>query len=218
LTIGEFHRLPMRLFEMGCSGGLNLRPDHFFYLDDTSRGYGREASRVQLPDAWRGRRLTLWPDLGVVERVGSDIAPVDVSTEDGRHTLMCYVWPDQLARLGRLRDAFTVAGEVPAEVRREDAVSFVRDISLSDGTTTVLWHSVMWQYLAAADQAAITHLVEQLGSRATESHPFAHLFLEPTRRTPGSRHEFLVVLRLWPGGESRILGKAAPHGLPTTWD
>lgn len=218
LHIGESHRLPLRLFEMGCSAGLNLFPDHCFYIDETGEGQGREDSAVRLDGAWRGRSLTPWPDLQVRARVGGDIAPVDVSTADGRLTLTSYVWPDQLARLGRLRDAFEVAAEVPVEVRRQDAVSFVRDITLDDGSTTVLWHSVMWQYLTVADQNVVTDLVEQLGTAASESSPFAHLFLEPTRRTPGAHHEFLVVLRLWPGGKSRILGKAAPHGLPTTWE
>ncbi len=45
-----------------------------------------------------------------------------------------------------------------------------------------------------------------------------YLFLEPTRRTPDGEHEFLVVLTNWPGGERRILGHAAPHGLPVTWE
>jgi len=45
-----------------------------------------------------------------------------------------------------------------------------------------------------------------------------HLFLEPTRRTPEDETEFLVVLTAWPGGERRILGHAAPHGLPVTWE
>ena len=218
LRLGESHRLPVRLFEMGCSGGLNLFPDHCFYVDETGAGHGREDSAVRLDGAWRGRRLTPWTDIQVHERVGGDIVPVDVSTADGRLTLMSYVWPDQLARLDRLRDAFQVASEVPVEVRRQDAVSFVRDISLADGTTTVLWHSVMWQYLSRADQAVVSDLVERLGSSATESAPFAHLSLEPTRRTPGAGHEFLVVLRLWPGSETKILGESAPHGLPTTWE
>ena len=218
LHIGESHRLPLRLFEMGCSGGLNLFPDHYFYVDETGAGQGREDSAVRLDGAWRGRRLTPWTDLQVHERVGGDIAPVDVNTADGRLTLMSYVWPDQLARLGRLRDAFEVASEVSAEVRRQDAVSFVRDITVADRTTTVLWHSVMWQYLSRADRDAVTDLVELIGSTATNSAPFAHLYLEPTRRTPEASHEFLVVRRLWPGGETRILGKAAPHGLPTTWE
>jgi hypothetical protein len=76
----------------------------------------------------------------------------------------------------------------------------------------------MWQYLPAPDQAAISERIGALGARATGDTPFAYLFAEPTRRTPGSEHEFLVVLELWPSGERRILGACAAHGVPCTWE
>jgi hypothetical protein len=82
----------------------------------------------------------------------------------------------------------------------------------------VLWHSVMWQYLDAVDQAAIVDRIEELGAEASDVAPFAHLFLEPTRRSPDSGHDFLVVLTEWAGGERRILGESVAHGLPTTWE
>jgi hypothetical protein len=82
----------------------------------------------------------------------------------------------------------------------------------------VLWHSVMWQYLSADEQAVVSARVAELGEQATATAPFAHLFLEPTRRTPDSPHDFLVVLELWPTGERRILGDSAGHGMPTTWE
>ena len=61
--------------------------------------------------------------------------------------------------------------------------------------------------------------IQELGERAEEDgRGFAHLFLEPTRRTPEGEHEFLVVLTTWPEGERRVLGRAAPHGIPVTWE
>ena len=83
----------------------------------------------------------------------------------------------------------------------------------------MLWHSVMWQYLPAAERDRILQRIQQLGDQAdSDGSRFVHLFLEPTRRTPESEHEFLVVVTTWPGGERRILGRAAPHGLPVTWE
>jgi hypothetical protein len=132
--------------------------------------------------------------------------------------LTAYVWPDQRLRLDRLRAAFRTAERHPVEVRRQDARSFVDALELVDGTTTVLWHSVMWQYLSAPDQQAVLTRLEELGAAATPRRRLAHLRAEPSRRTPGAEHEFLVRLRLWPDGEDRILGATAPHGLPTTWE
>ena len=87
-----------------------------------------------------------------------------------------------------------------------------------DGSTTVVWHSVMWQYLPLDEQERSSARIEALGEQATDLAPLAHLFLEPTRRRPDRDHEFLVVLTTWPGGERRILGRAAPHGVPVTWE
>ncbi|HET6627364.1 MAG TPA: DUF2332 domain-containing protein [Nocardioidaceae bacterium] len=218
LRIGEHHRLPVRLLEIGSSGGLNLCADRFWCSAPGGPAHGPPDSPVRLDGAWRGRPLRPWPDLRIVERLGSDVSPVDVTTAEGRLTLMSYVWPDQTARFDRLRGALRVSDGLRVEVRRQDAVSFVRGIEPVEGVTTVLWHSVMWQYLSAADQAATSAAVDDLGASARETAPFAHLFLEPGRRTPGSDHEFLVVLCLWPGGERRILGTSVGHGVPTTWE
>jgi hypothetical protein len=218
LRIGETHRLPVRLVEIGASGGLNLRADRFCYVVDGAVVQGPADSPVRLEQPWRGRPVVPWPDLEVVERLGCDTEPVDVSTTEGRLTLTSYVWPDQVERLSRLRHAFAVAEQVPAEVRRADAASFVRDLELREGTVTVLWHSVMWQYLPAEDRADVTRTIEGLGAAATPSAPFAHLYAEPARRARGADHEFLVELQQWPGGVRGIIGTSVAHGLPTVWE
>ncbi len=210
LHVGETYRQPVRLFEVGSSGGLNLLADRFCYVDEPGTEYGDPGSPVRLDPAWRGRPLMPWPGLEIVERVGSDLMPVDVGTTEGRLALTAYVWPDQTHRLERLRGALDLAGRTPLDVRRAGAAGFVDGIQLRRGTTTVLWHSVMWQYLDQVEQAQMTDRLGALGDRATHEAPFAHLFLEPTRRQAGGPHEFLVVLELWPSGERRILGEAAP--------
>jgi hypothetical protein len=144
--------------------------------------------------------------------------PVDVRAPEGRLVLTAYVWPDQTHRLDRLRGALDLARRTPVVVRREGAARFADGVDLRPGATTVLWHSVMWQYLDPAEQDAVTARIEALGSQATDEAPFAHLFLEPMRRTPDSPHEFLVVLELWPYGERQVLGSSAGHGLPTVWE
>jgi hypothetical protein len=209
---------PVRLVEMGASGGLNLRADRFRVDLGGGKGVGPVDSPVVLRTAWAGATPPLDRRVDVVDRRGGDTAPVDPTTAEGRLRLTSYVWPDQHERLARLRGALAIAEEVPAVVETEAAAPFVRGLELVDGTTTVLWHSVMWQYLAAEEQAEVTATIEDLGAGAGERAGFAHLFLEPRRRSPEGRHEFLVVLRTWPGGEERILGTAHPHGIPTTWD
>ena len=214
------HRAPVRLFEIGSSGGLNLLADRFEYVDDSGQRFGQTGSPVRLEPAWSAEpTLSPWPGLRFEESAGCDINPIDVTTTEGRLALTAYVWPDQAHRLERLRGALALAQDHPPAVRRLGAADFVDQITLQDGATTVLWHSVMWQYLPAAERDRISQRIQQLGDQAdADGSRFVHLFLEPTRRTPEDEREFLVVLTTWPGGERRILGRAAPHGLPVTWE
>lgn len=208
--------LPVRLFEIGASGGLNLRADQYLYRF-TGGQWGPANSTVVVDDAWRGRRP---PDVGlrIVERHGFDREPVDVVGDDGRLTLLSYVWPDMPVRLQRLHDAVEIARRVPAGLDRMSAAEAVKGLRVVRGTLTVLWHSVTWQYLTAGEQRQVDAEVAVLAGRADAVTPFVWLSLEPQRRTPDSAHEFLVRARCWPDGTDEILGVSAPHGPPVTWE
>jgi hypothetical protein len=122
------------------------------------------------------------------------------------------------ARLDRLRGALEVARRVPADLRREDAASFLRAIEPAEGHVTVVWHSVMWQYLSKADQVAADEIIAVLGARATTESPVARLLFEPLRLTPAEPRSFVVILQVWPTGERELLGTGASHGIPMRWD
>ena len=155
----------------------------------------------------------------VVERAGCDSAPIDPATPDGRLRLTSYVWPDQLDRLERLRGAPDLAARVPATVHKMAAGDLVQSIELQPGTSTVLSHSVVWQYLLDRTSGlAVEQRLADLGAGAGDAGRLAHLRLEPQRRVPGAEPEFLVRLQTWPGGQDRVLGVAHPHGIPTTWE
>jgi hypothetical protein len=212
------HPLPVRLFEIGASGGLNLFADRFRYADDTGAAWGDPDSPVVLADAWRGAPVPVDEHLMVAERGGCDVSPVDVTTEVGGLTLSSYVWPDMTARYQRLAGAIDVARREPIEVVRAGAASYVESLGLADGHLTVLWHSVMWQYVPGDEQERVTARLAELGADATADRPLVHLFAEPTRRTPEDRHRFWVVAQTWPSGVREYWGQMAPHGLPVTWE
>src|SRR6202000_1904453 len=137
---------------------------------------------VIVDDAWRG---PLPPDasLRIVERHGYDIAPLDATSHAGELTLLSYVWPDQPARLERLRGAIGIARRGPAPLHLRNATDAVADFGVSPGQLTVLLHSIMWQYLSVNEQETVSAEVDELGARARSESPFAHLLLEPHRRT-----------------------------------
>ena len=192
--------LPVRLFEIGASAGLNLCPD----LLPVGPGLLLD-SPLPLPDA---------PVAPIVERVGGDLRPIDPTTDEGRLLLTSYTWPDDLVRLARLRAALDVVARVPVELRRCSAAEMVGSMALAAGTVTVLWHSIMWQYLSAAEQADVLGSLRRLADAATADTAFAHVTFEPE---PGTVTGHRVTVAVWPGGEERVVGTASAHGIPTTW-
>ncbi|WP_051466894.1 DUF2332 domain-containing protein [Actinomadura oligospora] len=214
---------PVRLLEVGASAGLNLRADLYRYESGSDSGepggepaFGPADSPVVLRDCWRGSPPPLSANLAIVERTGCDPAPVDPVADGVR--LLSFVWPDQHERVARLRGALEVAARVPAAVVRADATAFLADLAPREGVVTVVWHSLMWQYLSPAEQARVTAAVERAGTAATPDAPVAHLHLE--QADDADFHSLPVLtLRLWPhgGGERRVLADTPHHGVPTHW-
>ncbi|CAM4123054.1 hypothetical protein MB901379_00878 [Mycobacterium basiliense] len=215
LCINHEFGLPVRLFEIGSSAGLNLRADHYHYRYPGST-WGPADSPVTIDNAWNGQ-LPPPGTVRIVERHGYDVAPIDVTGADGELTVLSYIWPDQRARLQRLRGAITVARKVPAQLERRTAADGVARLKLTEGALTVLWHSITWQYLGDDERAVVRGRVEELSAQAGPGSPFAHLTLEPARDGPGSPLRFLVRAATWPDGQRGILGECHAHGPPVDW-
>jgi hypothetical protein len=146
----------------------------------------------------------------VAEARGCDPAPIDPGSEDGRLTLLSYVWPDQTARMERLRAALEIAAASPAAVERSGAVEWARAqlAEPAPGRATVLYHSVVMQYLSEDEREAFSRIVREAGSRARDDTPLAWLRMEPDRDRAAVR------IATWPGGEDRLLARAGYHGTP----
>lgn len=209
--------LPVRLWEIGASAGLNLRADLFRYVASDGVGWGPSGSPVVLDPAWDVAPPGVRQSVDVVERVGGDVAPVDIGTEEGALRLASYVWPDQPVRLARLRGAVDVARRTPARLLRAGALELVEGLSLAGGALTVVWHSVMWQYLDVAEQKAVLARLDVLGGTATSRSPLAHIAFEPRRSPTEEGGVFAVTVTTWPGGAERVLGRAPAHGVPVIW-
>ena len=200
--------LPLRLLEVGASAGLNLRFDHFRF-GGGGASWGPEESPVNLEGLWlEGPPLPT--DLRVVERAGCDRRPVDLSTEEGRLSLLSSVWADQQPRFARLRGALEIARRVPAPVVEADLSAWL-PAQLEEarpGQATVVYHSIVDEYLPSATRQAFHECLDAAGARATGDAPLYWLRLEPfpDQRTYG------VTLKSWPGGTERLLAHSGPHG------
>ena len=212
LTVAE-SGLPLRLLEVGASAGLNLRWDAYRYRAGDF-AWGPAGSPVTLDFELTGE-IHPNPPAGVevAERRGCDAAPVDAATAEGRETLLAYVWPDQKERVGRLRAALGLAARLPVAVDREAAAAWIarRLAAPATGQMTVVFHSIVVQYLSEAEREQFELHVRDAAGWATAEGPLAWLRMEPA----GELAE--VRLTVWPGGEERLLGRAGYHGSPVVF-
>lgn len=201
--------MPLRLLEVGASAGLNLRWDRYRYAaGDFS--WGPAGSPVGLEFELEGELPTLPPTVEIRARHGCDASPIEPTTAEGRLTLLAYIWPDQAERIARMEAALKVASELPVQVDREPVAPWTKRM-LSEptpGKATVLYHSIVSQYLSDEERDIFHANVQAAGEQATKEAPLAWLRMEPG----GERAD--VHLTTWPGGETRHIARAGYHGNP----
>jgi hypothetical protein len=200
--------LPLRLLEVGASAGLNLRFDRYRYEAD-GFNWGDPNSPVRIEFQLDGDAPEPAP-VEVVERRGCDPQPIDPAGEEGRLTLLSFVWPDQTERLRRLRAALATAAERPLAIDSGGAAGWISDrlAERRSGVATVVFHSIVMQYLPEAERAEFERRVAAAGEEAVANEPLFWVRMEPA----GERAE--VRLTRWPGGEEQLLARVGYHGTP----
>jgi len=212
LSIAAATGLPLALFELGASAGLNLRLDAYAYNLGGVR-LSPSGAPIMLAPAWEGAPPPV-ADVRIVARHGVDLNPIDVRDADARARLLAYVWPEQTARVSRLAAALDAAAQDPAPVDRADAAGWVEQhVAPVAGRATVVMHSIAFQYFPADTKARIKAHFTAQGARATSDAPLAWLRyeFEDAAQPPTLR------LTLWPGGEDGLLAHVHPHGASVQW-
>ncbi|WP_206185469.1 DUF2332 domain-containing protein [Sphingosinicella sp. CPCC 101087] len=211
LAVSDRFRLPLRLFELGASAGLNLQLDRYaIRLGGIAAGC--EHSPLRLDPEWRGAPPPeARPEIS--GRFGVDLDPIDAVS--ARERLLAYVWPDQGERLNRLGAALDLAAADPPPVAQGDAADWIEThLTAAPGTGVcrVVLHSVAFEYFPAATQARVRARLQEAGARANEAAPLAWLRYEKMAED----REFSLRLRCWPG-EDRLLAWAHAHGAWIDW-
>ncbi|MFN2100167.1 DUF2332 domain-containing protein [Altererythrobacter sp. MF3-039] len=209
--------LPPRfvLNEIGSSAGINLMLDRYSY-DLRGVTFGPEKSALAFAPEWRGDAPPQ-ADFEIVSARGCDVHPVDLTDPQQALRLKGYIWPEATERFARMEGAIVAAHEQKPEIAKLDAASFVDQVLAApplSGETTVIMHSVVWQYVPEDQRLAIAGAIEAAGAGRTSEAPLAWVSVEANRDT--HRHELRV--RYWPGGEKEhCLAVAHPHGAWIEW-
>lgn len=216
LVVAAKTGLPLALRELGSSAGLNLRLDQYAYR------LGGVA--LDPPDA----PITLAPHWGgggppranirVVSRRGVDRAPLDVRDAATRERLLAFVWADQPERLARLEGALAAAALDPPPIDAADAADWAEaNVAPAPGVATVVFHSIAHQYFPDDTKARLAAHMEAMGAQATPDAPLAWLRMEVDDPARATLDPPTLRLRLWPGGEDRLLARVHPHGAKVAW-
>jgi hypothetical protein len=211
LVIAARFGLPLRLYELGASAGLNLQLDRYAY-DLGGRAAGDPASPLKLRPDWKGPPP---PEAAVriIGRAGTDLNPV--ALPENRERLIAYVWPDQAQRLAQLDAAIALAASDPPHLDQADAADWIETslkLAPEPGVTRVVMHSVAFHYFDESTQKRVAAHIDAAGSSASADAPLAWLRYE---EQSGDAH-FSLRLRMWPGGD-RLLAWTHPHGKSVEW-
>jgi len=212
LVIASQFGVPIRLYELGASAGLNLNLDRYCYDLGGTRA-GDPDSPLQLRPDWQGAPPPQ-AEVTIIGRGGVDLQPMDPVRD--RERLIAYVWPDQRQRIEQLEKAVAVAEAHPPLVDRGDAADWLEAqllIEPEPGVARVVMHSVAYQYFPQEVQARIAGHIGRVGHNATAESPLAWLRFE---KEPQDRQTSLR-LTLWPSGKDRLLAYCQAHGRSIEW-
>lgn len=168
------------LLELGASAGLNLNFDKYYACSGQLR-MGDSQSAVR----FMGDYFTHTPNLPktgaqVHRKRGVDISPLDVTQSEDETRLLSFFWPDQKARIERTRAAIEIAKVSPPLVDSASAdIWLQQQLSRPFERATVVFHSIVWQYLGAGTQNGVREALASGAQRATPQTPLLWVRMEP---------------------------------------
>jgi hypothetical protein len=203
------------VIELGPSAGLNLVWDRYRYRYALG-SWGPADAPVELDGEERRAvpRALLSVRPRVERRVGVDLAPVDLTTDEGVLLLKAFVWADQRDRIRRLDRAVAALRADPPELIRGDLVEELPRLLARrrPEALTLVFQTAVLGYVSADARARVYETLE----RAGRDGPLAYV----ATTNPGAGEEafFALALRLWPGdGRREIVAHADFHGAWLSW-
>jgi hypothetical protein len=201
------------LVELGSSAGLNLVWDRYRYVYEAGE-WGEPEARLTLSASEKkpvpAELLALGPR--VRGRVGIDLSPIDVTTDEGARLLKCFVWAGQDERLDRLDRAIEALRSDPPELMRGDIVEELPAVLAKrrPDVLTVVFETATLGYLPEEG-------VEQVRSALDEAGRSGNLvFVSAGRARTSDKHWGLRIV-YHPGAEREFAGEADYHGAWLDW-
>jgi hypothetical protein len=127
-----------------------------------------------------------------------------------------YIWPDKLHRIERLQAALSVAAGDPVPIAARRASEWLAEALAGPdaGAFTVVWHSVMRQYVDPVEWERVEAVLREAGHGELAGR-LVRLSMEPARD-----HVARMQLTLHDpaGARETRLAVCDDHGLPIHWE
>jgi hypothetical protein len=219
LTIARATGLPLDLVELGPSAGLNLVFDgyRYRYAEGT---WGDPHAELAFTADERGHvpAALLETPLEVVRRRGIDLAPVDVTTDDGVLLLHSFLWPGRRDRADRLEAAIATFLTAPhrPELIRGDYVDVVPGLLAErpEDAVTVVFQTASTGYLSRPRYDELRHAIDAAGA---DGRPLAWVSSRRSdERESPAEDGYELELRVWPD-PVRLVARVDFHGNWIDW-
>jgi hypothetical protein len=168
LTPGAAEDRELVLVDIGTGAGLALHLDRYRYLYKGAdpAAVGPPSSPVLIETEVRGQHPPIGPTLPrVVERIGIDIEPLDVSDRAVRAWLRACI-PQEIGAVNRFHSAVDVAIANPAQMVRGDACEVLPEVlsEIAADALVCLLDSYVHVFFAADELVRFREIVELAGA------------------------------------------------------
>ena len=190
------------LLEIGASAGLTMSFDK----------YGIDMSSRLSPDSAQFH-IASAPAM-CMQRRGVDINPIDIHDDANVTRLLSFVWPDQLDRFKNLRHAIDIARTDRHIIDQASGDAWLeQQLHGPRQYPTLVFHSIVWQYLGASVQDKIRTTLHQAGARSDRQRPLIWARMEPNGPMADVR------ATVWNGDTTTdwLLADVGYHGEPFRW-
>jgi hypothetical protein len=201
------------LIELGSSAGLLLGWDRYHYVYEAGEWGPREAPLTLTGDERRpvpADLLELTP--AVRGKIGVDLAPLDVRSDESLRLLKAFVWAGQDERLARLDEGFAAVRGDPPELVQGNYVELLPELlaERDPDVVTIVFASATLAYLSDDDVARVRSALAESGRSG------GLVFVNTGKGRTGERHWGLRIV-YYPGGDREFAGEADYHGSWLDW-
>jgi hypothetical protein len=227
-AVGNRATAPLAHVDVGCSAGLNLLCDRYRIDYGDAGATGPIDAPVKISCSVVGGRPPIAPLVPpIVERVGIDRDPVDVTDDDQARWQLALVFPDT-NRLSRTRLALEELRREPPRIVRGDAVETIRPVLLdlradASAVVTTTWAVAYFppeHRVAFREQLADASRTRPVAWVSAEGPDTIDLFsgIDVPTDAQGAQASILGLARFDRGEtETEVLGFVHPHGNWVDW-